>query len=106
MVYSHCEILWAENSGANLGRHPTENYAVGLDDAQNEAIIAHQRLRSKFLGLWIKNSLTIDAKRKFRDFNSTYIFNFQVDGSAMSFFILEMVRPGTHIGCSDIKYNL
>ena len=45
MVESHCKILWAENSGANLGRHTTENYASGLDDAEKQAIIAHQRLR-------------------------------------------------------------
>ena len=32
VVDSHYEILWADNSGANLRRHPTENYASGLDD--------------------------------------------------------------------------
>ena len=106
MVELHCEILWADNSGESLGRHPTGNYAAGLDDAEKHSIIAQQRLRSNMIGLWINNYLITDAKRKFRDFNSTYIFNFQVDGSAMSFFILEMVRPGTHIGCSDIKSNL
>ena len=33
MVYSHCEILWADNYGADLGRHLAANYAAGLDDA-------------------------------------------------------------------------
>ena len=32
MVDSHCEILWDENSEADLGLHPTENHASGLDD--------------------------------------------------------------------------
>ena len=58
MMDLHYEIPWAENSGANLGRQPTENYASGLDDAQKQGIISQKRLRSKILGLWIKNSLT------------------------------------------------
>ena len=39
MVDSHCEILWDENYGADLGRHPTENYAAGLDDAAKQEVI-------------------------------------------------------------------
>ena len=33
MVESHCEILWTDNSGSGLGRHPTANYNSGIDDA-------------------------------------------------------------------------
>ena len=43
------------------------------------------------LGLWIKNYLTTDDKRKLRDFRSTYTFNTQYDGAAMLFFIVKMV---------------
>ena len=34
VVDSHCEILWDDNSGVDLGRQPTSNYASGLDDAE------------------------------------------------------------------------
>ena len=106
MVDSHCEILWDENSVADLGCHPTENYAPGLDDASKHAVIAQRRLRSKILGLSIKNSLNTNAKSKLKDFKSTYTFNAQYDGYAMFFVILKMVRPDTRAGLSDIKYNL
>ena len=33
MMDAHCEILWDDNSGAYLGRYPTENYAELLDDS-------------------------------------------------------------------------
>ena len=36
MVDSHCEILRADNSGANLGRHPGENYSAGIFDAEKQ----------------------------------------------------------------------
>ena len=52
-------------------------------------MIAHQRLGSKMLDLWIKNSLTTDAKFKLRDFNYAYTLNVQDDGSAMLFVILK-----------------
>ena len=32
LVDSHHEILWVDNYGADVGRHPTENYAAVLDD--------------------------------------------------------------------------
>ena len=51
MVDSHCEILWDENSGVDLGRLPTENYAAGLDDVAKQALITQQRLRSKMIDL-------------------------------------------------------
>ena len=106
MVDLHCEILWAENYGAGLERHPTENYALGLDDAANQAVILKHRLRYKMLGLCIKNSLTTDSKRKLRDFKSAYIFNAQDYGAAMFFVIIKMVRPNTRAGLSDIKSKL
>ena len=34
MVDSHCEILWTEKSGADLGRQPTSNDEEGLDNPQ------------------------------------------------------------------------
>ena len=58
------------------------------------------------LGLWIKNSLTTDSKRKLRAFNYAYTLNAQDDGATMFFVIVKMVQPDTHSGCSDIKYKL
>ena len=69
------------------------------------SIIAHQRIRPKMLGLWIKNYLTTNAKRKLRAFKSTYTFNAQDDGAAIFLVIVKMVQPDTRAGCSDIKYN-
>ena len=44
MVDPHCEIIWDDSSGADLGHHPTEKYAAGLDDADNQAVISQNRL--------------------------------------------------------------
>ena len=49
MVDSHGDIMWANNSVAGLGRHPTENYGSGLDDREKKAIISQQCLESKML---------------------------------------------------------
>ena len=67
---SYIEIMWSDNSGSGLGRHYTENYGVGLDDPDKQEVISQQRLRSKMIGLLIKNSLTTDVKRKLRDSRS------------------------------------
>ena len=91
MVDSHCEILWADNSGADLGSHPIANYAAGLYYASKQALISQQHLRSKMLGLWIKNSMNTNSKRKLRYFKSAYNFNSQYYGSAMLFVIVKMV---------------
>ena len=64
MVESHCEILWADNSGENLGRQPTANYVAAIYDAEKQVIIAHKDLRYNMLCLCIKNSLTTDTKCK------------------------------------------
>ena len=106
LVDSHCKILWADNSGADLGLHPTANCASGLDDADKQAVIAQQRLRSKVLGLWINNSLNTNDNHKSRDLDSAYTLNDQDYGSAMFFIIVKMVRPDTRTGGSDIKSNL
>ena len=106
MVDSHCEIMWSDNSGADLGRHPTENYAAGLDDAAKQAVMAKKRLRSKMLGIRTKNSMTTYDKRKLRAFKSVYNLNAQYDGAVMFFVIVKRTRPDTCAGCSDIKYNL
>ena len=42
MVDSHFEILWAENSGAGLGRQPTAIYGAGLDNPEKHAVITQQ----------------------------------------------------------------
>ena len=98
MVDSLYEILWANNSGADLERHPTRNYASGLDYREKQVIIAHQGLRSKMIGLWIKNSLTTNVKRELRAFKPAYNFNAQDYGAAMLFVIVKMVRPDTRAG--------
>ena len=77
MVDPQFEILWAYNSGAGLGSHPTENYGLGIYYPAKHAIIAQHRLRSKMIGLWIKNSLTTYEKRKLRAFRTVYTLNTQ-----------------------------
>ena len=91
MVYSYCEILWSDNSGSVLGRHPTANYSEVLDDAQKQAIISQHHLRSNILGLCINKDFTTDSKRKLRAFRYSYTFNTQDDGSVMSFLIFLML---------------
>ena len=95
MVDSHCKILWANNSEADLGRHPIENYRAVLDKPSKQALIIQQCLRSNILGLLMKNSFTTDSKRDLRAFRSTYTFNTQDYGSTMFFVILKMVQPDT-----------
>ena len=98
MVDSHCEILWAKNSGTFWGRHPTANYVTGLDDPANQAIISQNHLRSNMLGLWIKNSLTTDDKRNVRAFRSAYNLKTQDYGAVAFFAIVKMVWPNTCAG--------
>ena len=95
MMYSHFEILWDDKSGEGLGRHPTANYAAGLDDLVKQSIFSQQLLMSKILVLWIENSFATDVKRKLRAFRSAYTFNTQYDGATMFFAIVKMVRPDT-----------
>ena len=93
MMDSHCEILWVDNPGAGLGHHTIADYGATANNAENQSIIAEQILRYKMLGLWIKNSLNNSAKRKLRDFKSTYTFNTQDDGVKMFFVVVRMVQP-------------
>ena len=44
MVDSHCEIMWADNSGTDSGRHPTANYGAVLDDPAKQAVKAQKLL--------------------------------------------------------------
>ena len=88
---SHCEILFDDNYGAGLGRHPTSNYSAEANDAEKQAIIAQQRLRSKILGIWSKNLLTNYDRRKLRAFKYAYNFNTQDEGSTMFSAIVKMV---------------
>ena len=103
MVDSHCEILWSDNSGADLGSHLTANYAAVLENAAKQAVIAQHYLRSKMLCIWIKKSLTTNANRKLRALKYAYNFNAQDDGATMLFVTVKMVRLDTRTGCSDIK---
>ena len=106
VIYSHCENLWLENSGAGLGHHPRENYREAENYDSKQAIIDQQNLRCKFLSLWIRDTLTIDTKRKLRSFSTSYPFNSQDDVAAMLFVIVKMVIPDTRTGCSDINNKL
>ena len=106
IVDPHFETLWSDNSGSDLGHPPTANYAAGLYEASKQAVISKQRLRSKMLGLWIKNYLTTNTKRKLRAFKYAYTFNAQDYGAATLFVIVKMVCPDTRAGCLDIKYKL
>ena len=106
MVDSHCEILWAENYGSDLGCHPTTNYSAGLYDVAKQSLINQKRLRSNMLRLWIKNSMTTNSKCKLRAFNYAFTLNAQDYGATMFFVIVKMVQPHTHSGCSYIKYKL
>ena len=106
MVDSYCEILWTDSSGSGLGRYPTANYGLRLDDLAKQAVIALQRLRSKILDLCIKNSLTTNVNRKLMYFRSEYTFNTQDYKYTMFFAIVKMVRPETCAGYSYIKSKL
>ena len=39
MVDSQCEIIWANTSGAGLGRHPTADYVAAADVLTKKEII-------------------------------------------------------------------
>ena len=55
---SHCETMWAYNSGAYLVQHPAADHGMEPHGASYQTQIDQQRLRYKVLSLWIKNSLT------------------------------------------------
>ena len=106
MVDSHCEIIWDDNYGVDLGHHPTENYAPGLYDASKQAVISQQFLRYKKIGLSVKNPLVNYENIKLRYFKSAYTFNSKDDRYEMFYAGVKMVQPDTHAGYSDIKYKL
>ena len=66
MVDSHCEIIWDNNLGEGLERHPTADYGASEDNPEKQEIIAQQRLSSNMISPWINNSPTTDDKRKLR----------------------------------------
>ena len=103
---SHCEILWEENQGAHLVRHPKSDYVAGLNYAHKHRIIGQQSLRSNMLILWIIKPLTTGVKRKMRAYMSPYAFNIQYDVSKIFFAIVKIVRPDKCEGLSDTKTNL
>ena len=103
---SQCEIMWDNKAWEYLGRQPTSYYGKEADVPENQAIISQQHLMSKILFLCIENLLTTDAKRKSRDFNTAYTYNKQDDGDIFCFFIVNIVRPDTRAGWSEIKKKL
>ena len=103
---SHCENLWADNSGSGIGHKNTSYYGGAEYVASNQVIIYQQHLIFNMINLWIRNSLTTDVKRTLRYYKTLYAYNRQDDGAAVLFFIVEMVHPDTHVGCSDIKIKL
>ena len=96
--------MWARNSGARLG--PPEYYGTEPDDPEKQEIIAQQHLRYNILGLWIKNFLTTDGKRKLRAFRTAYNFNNQYYGVVIFFVMVKMVHPATRTVLSAIKSKL
>ena len=106
IVESHCQILWIDNSGSNLVLQPTEGYGVQVHIYEGQKLIYQQHLIFNMINLWIRNSLTTDVKRTLRYYKTLYAYNRQDDGAAVLFFIVEMVHPDTHVGCSDIKIKL
>ena len=106
IIESHYEILWANKSGAGLGCISTAYYGAAPDDVEKQVLISQQSLRSKILGLWIKNSLTAEGKRKLIVFRTSYTFKHQDYGAAMFFVVVKIVCPDTIYGCSDIKTKL
>ena len=105
MVESHFVILLDNNAWACLGSHTTADYGSSADVTAKQAIIYQQRLSSNILGIYVKNSLTNDDKRKWSTFKTSYTYNNQDDGYTMSFVIVKMVHPDTCAGLSDIKSN-
>ena len=95
--------MWANNLGESLGTHPTAYYGATEDDPNKQIIIYHHRLISIILSMWIKSSLTTDAKGKLRALKNSYTHNNQDDGSEIFFVIVKMVRPDTRSGLSYIN---
>ena len=77
--------MWANNSGAGLGRHLITDYVAAPDDPVNNSMIAQHHLRSNMIGLWIKKCMTTDAKDKLRAFRTKYNFKYQYHGAAFFF---------------------
>ena len=89
-----------------MGCHPIVDYGVAVYTGEKQALIYQQHLSSKILILWIKNSLTTDAKLELRAYKNSYAYNNQNYGAAMFFVIVKMVRPDTCARCSYIKTKL
>ena len=94
IVYLHCEILWSDNLGANLGRHSTEYYVDVGDVVTKQLIISHKRLASNMLSLWIQTHLPLIWSASW----GPTIFYMR---AVFFFVIIKMVHPGTRLCCSD-----
>ena len=86
--------------------HPTADYGAAANFPSKKLIISQQRLKSKNLSLWIKNSLTTDEKHKLRAFKTSYTYNNQDDGATIFFVIVKFYRPDTCAGYLYIKTNI
>ena len=85
--------MWDNNWGTGLGRHLTSDYGVSADVPDKHLIIYQLQLWSKILFLWIKNSMTTDAKLKLRAFKNSYTYKNQNYRSATFFFIVKNSAP-------------
>ena len=102
-MYSHCENLWADNSGSGIGHKNTSYYGGAEYVASNQVIIYQQNLRFKILILWVKSLLTTYEKRKLRYSKTSYAFNVQDNGAVIFFVVVKIVCPDTSDGLFDIK---
>ena len=69
---SHCENLWADNSGSGIGHKNTSYYGGAEYVASNQVIIYQQHLIFNILSLWVKSLLTTYEKRKLRYSKTSY----------------------------------
>ena len=53
-VDTHCENMWANKPGADLGCHPIADYVTAENFPAKQLIIAHQLVISNILSLCIK----------------------------------------------------
>ena len=103
---SQCEIMWEDNSGAGLGRQPTADYWSDADNTGKKSLIAQQRLRTKKLIPWIRNSLNTYMKRNLRAYKTSYDHNSEYDGDTMLFVDVKMIWPDTFSSFSDSNANM
>ena len=91
----------------NMGEdNPWSDYGAAAYDSYKQAIIDQQRLIFNMIILYIKNSLTTDAKRKLGAYKTSYAYRRKYYRAAMLFVIWKMAHPNTCASWSDIKKNM